>query len=149
MMINNYCVDFVYTKSIWKMVSLICIYFSSTITTMNKHLVWYLICETLTKLSFLGEEFAGWGKPGGYSLHREQVQVLGEFSWDVCWNKSWWFCQTIKSLDSLGLNWCWNSDVESLHNWFWLFLQARFPFVWIQSNFEHVGGDVGDGFAFR
>ena len=29
------------------------------------------------------------------------------------------------------------------------FFQAGFPFVWIQSNFEHVGGDVEKGFAFR
>ena len=42
---------------------------------MNKHLGCYLICVTLPKSPFVdpGEEFAGWGKPGGYSLHCGQI----------------------------------------------------------------------------
>ena len=41
-----------------------------------------MICENVGKIVIFGpgEEFAGWGKPGGYSLHCEQVQVFAEFS---------------------------------------------------------------------
>ena len=48
---------------------------------MTKHPVTYIL-RTIAKLPFvyLGEEFAGWGKPGGNSLHCEQIQVLAEFS---------------------------------------------------------------------
>ena len=38
--------------------------------------------QTFEKLSFAdpGEGFAGWGKPGGNSLHCKQIQVFVEFS---------------------------------------------------------------------
>ena len=48
---------------------------------MTKHPVTYLF-RTLAKVPFVfpGEEFAGWGKPGGSFLHCEQIQVFAEFS---------------------------------------------------------------------